>query len=62
MTPPAACPWCGKAVVPKERQRGSQQRFCSDRCRHKLHDAARRWGLKQFDEGVITVVDLKAAG
>lgn len=52
--PAAACLWCG-ATYRRRTTGGSTQRFCATECRSAFHLAARRWALRQIDEGCLEV-------
>ena len=54
----AACLWCG-ATYHRRTTGGSVQRFCSTECRSAFHLAARRWTLRQIDEGRLEVGSLR---
>ncbi len=56
--PAAACLWC-RATYRRRTTGGSVQRFCSARCRSAFHLAARRWALRQIDEGRLEVGSLR---
>ena len=56
--PDAACVWC-EAKYRRRITGGSVQRFCSTDCRSAFHLAARRWALRQIDEGRLEVGRLR---
>ena len=55
------CPWGGNSL-PGDRRHGGVRQFCSRRCRHAFHSAARQWAIEQFQRGLVTVADFQAIG
>jgi hypothetical protein len=47
------CQWCGSKFMPRKTG-GSDQVFCSKRCREFLHSAARQWAVRAFRQGDLT--------
>ena len=53
------CAWCGEAYKPGGR--GKPQRFCSAAHRRAYEQAARDWVRQAIADGLLTVLDLRAA-
>lgn len=54
------CPWCGQPFEPRATG-GSDQRFCSQRCRAAIWSAARRWVGRALEAGLLSAEALKGA-
>jgi hypothetical protein len=54
----AICPWC-RRPLPHGRRHGSERRFCCPTCRHAFQTAARRYGMLKYEQGAVSIAELK---
>ena len=55
----AQCPWCDQPFESKLIG-AHQKRFCTAACKDEFHAALRKWAQRAFDNGRISIIDLRS--